>query len=69
VIQDGFVSNTSGPDPSEESGSKAPMPPRTAIFYSENPLAIVRDFPVEVDRARALKAIERALSTVARPNT
>jgi hypothetical protein len=34
------------------------MRPRTAIFYSENPLAIVRDFPNEVDRAQALTAIE-----------
>jgi hypothetical protein len=41
------------------------MPPRTAIFYSENPLAIVRDFPSDAGRAQALNAIERALSRIA----
>jgi hypothetical protein len=40
------------------------MPSRTAIFHVENPLALVRDFENEDDRAAALAAIERTLSTV-----
>jgi hypothetical protein len=41
------------------------MPPRTAIFYAENPMAILRDFPDDCDQAKALAAMDRALSVAA----
>jgi hypothetical protein len=55
VSQDGFVPR----------GQKLPRPqsqqmaPRTAIFYAENPLAVVRDFSTERDQEAALWAIEQ----------
>jgi hypothetical protein len=39
-----------------------PMTPRTAIFYAEHPLALLRDFETELDQSTALKNVERGLS-------
>jgi len=39
----------------------APMAPRTAIFYAEHPLALLRDFATERHQAEALRSVERAL--------
>jgi hypothetical protein len=46
-------------------GTVVVMPPRTAIFYAENPMAILRDFPDDCDQAKALAAMDRALSVAA----
>jgi hypothetical protein len=37
------------------------MAPRTAIFYAEHPLALLRDFGTEGEQAAALRNVERAL--------
>jgi hypothetical protein len=39
-----------------------PMAPRTAIFYAENPLALLRDFRTERDQVAALRNVERVLA-------
>jgi hypothetical protein len=47
--------NGSAPDPQ-------PMAPRTAIFYAEHPLALLRDFETELDQSAALRNVERGLA-------
>jgi hypothetical protein len=37
------------------------MAPRIAMFYAEQPLAVLRDFETERDRDMALRGIQRAL--------
>jgi hypothetical protein len=39
-----------------------PMAPRTAIFYAENPLALLRDFRTGGEQLAALRNVERGLA-------
>jgi hypothetical protein len=58
AVQDGFVMSNSDPG----STGSGEMTARTAIFYAEHPLALLRDFETEHDQAAALKRVEQALA-------